>query len=204
MAIGGRQSEINQASFLEEVKTLKGSKRPVGRVLGANASEILLQIDADYATANLMREGVLAGLSLTTVADANGIRPIEVTLTDPARGTEAKLYAEYKGTRRIPIKLLKMATTNPVADKTEPMDTTTAAAAPSEALTPLQSAVANLSEEHRAEVLKRFGEYEDKINVLLRRRLPLPRRRPSCPRLSNLRRRTAKFSRSSLPRPQSR
>ena len=168
MAIGARQSEINRASFLEGVNLLKGSKRPVGKVLGANASEILLQIDPDFeATANLMRNGVLAGLSLTTVADTNGIRPIEVTLTtDPARGTEAKLYAEYKGTQRIPIKVLKMTTTNPAADKTEPMDATPAAPAPTEALTPLQSAVANLSEEHRAEVLKRFGEYEDKINGL--------------------------------------
>lgn len=163
-AIGKQQNEINQATFRTEVNLLKGSKRPVGRVIGANSSDIVLEIDPEYsATANLMRRGVLAGLSLTTVTDESGIRPIEVTLTtDPARGSEAKLYAEYKGTRRIPINLLKMAAANTNAE----MDTTTAAAAPSETLTPLQTAVAGLSEEHRAEVLKRFSEYEIKISGL--------------------------------------
>lgn len=161
-AIGARQEQITSASFREELDRLEGSKRAVGQVLGGSGAEVLLRLNPELTgLGSLVRRGVLTGLSLTTVTDEHGVRPIEVTLTtDPARGSEAKLSAEYKGMRRIPIKSLEMS----AEQAATPMETTGAAA--EEQLTPLQAAVANLSDEHRAAVVERLGEYEKKIEAL--------------------------------------
>jgi hypothetical protein len=162
LAIGLRNEEINSESFKNEIANFEGSKRAVGQVLGSSGSDILLRLAPEMTgLGSLVRKGVLTGLSLTTVADETGVRPIELTLTtDPARGSEAKLSAEYKGMQRIPIKQLKMSAEQPAT----PMETTGAAAA--EELTPLQTAVANLSETDRAAVMERLQKYQDEIDKL--------------------------------------
>lgn len=162
VAIGSRNEEINSESFKQEISNFEGSKRAVGQVLGSRGSDILLRLAPEMTgLSSLVREGVLTGLSLTTVADETGVRPIEITLTtDPARGTEAKLSAEYKGMQRVPIKKLKMSAEQPAT----PMETTGAAAA--EELTPLQTAVASLGEADRTAVMERLQKYQEEIDKL--------------------------------------
>ena len=145
---------------MNELRKLRGSKQPVGTVGGGNGADVVIRVDENFpGTANLVRTGVLTGLSLTTVSDSIGVRPFEVALTaDPARGSAAKLDAEYKGTRRLPITKLEMS-----AEGATQSDT----AAPAvEEQTPLEAAVATMPEQHRDNVLKRFNEYEEKISAL--------------------------------------
>lgn len=165
-AIGGRSERITRDTFRDELAAFKGQKRQVGEVLGGRNSDVLVRIGSELTGLNnLVREGVLSGLSLTTVTDERGVRPIELTLTaTPKRGTSAKLVSEYIGLNRVCIKalLLDMSAAAAAAETAPPMDTTQAES-PKEGANPLEDAYAHLDEKQREALVNRFKEYEDKI-----------------------------------------
>lgn len=169
-AIGNRKEQITQGSFLQELQTFVGSKRQVGKVLGGNGSDVLVRLNSAMPGVNtLVRDGLLSGLSLTTVRDQNGVRPIELTLTaSPKRGRSAKLVAEYIGFDRreikAPVELPERMSA--VAENPTPTQAPAVAETPAEKATPLEDAYAHLGEEERKALVQRFKEYEDKISTL--------------------------------------
>ena len=170
-AIGGRRERITQGSFLKELEGFTGPKRQVGRVLGGKESDVLVRLHtAMPGVSTLVREGLLSGLSLTTVRDEKGVRPIELTLTaTPKRGTSAKLVAEYIGTGRNEIRppLALPERMSAAAPETKtPTEAPAAAETPAETATPLEEAYANLGEKERTALVERFKQYEDKITAL--------------------------------------
>lgn len=127
-----------------------GVKRPVGSVLEATDDcGVVVHLAPEMgAVAGLVRNGVLRGLSLTTVAEPGAeAMPVELTLcADPARGGTAVLSSEYKFEGGSLVKATMEAT--PTAPATEK--------------TPLELAIESMPDEQRALVIARFEEYEGK------------------------------------------
>jgi hypothetical protein len=167
-AIGGRRERITRDTFRDELAGFKGQKRQVGEVLGGRNSDVLVRIGSELTGLNnLVREGVLSGLSLTTVTDDSGVRPIELTLTaTPKRGTSAKLVSEYIGLNRVGIKAPLLHMSAAAAAETAPPMETAQAETPKEGANPLEDAYAHLDEKQREALVHRFKEYEEKIASL--------------------------------------